>query len=49
MDSEKDKLEEFLNSLDGEVITIVPNVKPVFLGMGATAKVNYLLIIEKLK
>ena len=49
MDTEKDKLEEFLNNLEGEVITIVPNVKPVFLGMGATAKVNYLLIIEKVK
>jgi len=37
------KLEQFLNSLEGEVVTIVPNVKPTFQGMGATASVDFLL------
>ncbi|MCE4567079.1 hypothetical protein INQ51_22345 [Maribellus sp. CM-23] len=41
------KLEHFLNSLRGEVVSIVPNVKPIFRPMGATAKVDFLLIIEK--
>jgi len=47
MAKEQDKLELFLNSLKGEVISIVPNVKPTFQGMGATAKVDFLLIVEK--
>jgi len=42
------KLEHFLNNLKGEVVSIVPNVKPIFRPMGATAKVDFLLIIEKL-
>ena len=47
MTVDKDKLEQFLNSLRGEVISIVPNVTPTFMPMGATAKVDFLLIIEK--
>jgi hypothetical protein len=47
MDEDQTKLEEFLNNLRGEVITIIPNVKPTFMLMGATAKVNFLLIVEK--
>ena len=49
METDKDKLEEFLNSLEGEVVSIVPNVRPTFQGMGATAKIDFLLIVEKLK
>jgi len=45
----QDKLEEFLNKLDGEVLAVFPNVKPTFQLMGATSKVNFLLIVEKLK
>jgi hypothetical protein len=45
----QEKLELFLNSLDGEIISIFPNVKPTFQPMGATAKVDFLLIVEKLK
>ncbi|MGD9092576.1 MAG: hypothetical protein PVF74_06990 [Anaerolineales bacterium] len=48
MDSDKDKLEDFLNSLEGEIVSIVPNIKPTFQGMGATAKVDFLLIVEKI-
>ncbi|MDY6866052.1 MAG: hypothetical protein SVY15_08815 [Halobacteriota archaeon] len=49
MDKDQAKLEQFLNNLEGEVVAIVPNVKPTFQGMGATAKVNFLFIVEKLK
>lgn len=49
MNKDQLKLEQFLNSLHGEVVSIVPNVTPVFRPMGATAKVNFLLIIEKIR
>ena len=45
----QEKLEQFLNKLDGEVISVIPNVRPTFQGMGATAKINFLLIVEKVK
>ena len=48
-DNMQEKLEIFLNDLKGEVIAIIPNVKPTFQLMGATAKVDYLLIVEKIK
>jgi hypothetical protein len=47
-DTAQDTLEQFLNQLDGEVLSIVPYVTPTFQGMGATAKVDYLLIVEKI-
>jgi hypothetical protein len=49
METDKDKLEAFLNSLEGELVAIVPNVSPTFQGMGATAKVDYLFIVEKIE
>ena len=48
MQKDQDKLKQFLNSLKGEVVAIIPNVKPTFQPMGATAKIDFLLIIEKL-
>ena len=42
------KLEQFLNGLDGEVVTIIPNVNPKFTPGGMGAKVDFLLIIEKI-
>jgi hypothetical protein len=48
METDKDKLEDFLNKLQGEIVAIIPNVKPTFQGMGATAKVDFLLIVENL-
>lgn len=47
MNEDQLRLEQYLNSLQGEVISIVPNVKPIFRPMGATAKVDFLLIVEK--
>ena len=46
-DTMQEKLENFLNKLNGEVISIIPNVRPTFQLMGATAKTNYLLVVEK--
>ncbi|MCP4141360.1 MAG: hypothetical protein GY755_13935 [Chloroflexi bacterium] len=48
MTEDQDRLEEFLNRLRGEVVSIIPNVKPTFQLMGATASVDFLLIVEKL-
>jgi len=45
----QDYLEQFLNNLGGEVIAVFPNVKPTFQLMGATAKVDFLIIVEKVK
>ena len=48
MEKDQDKLKQFLNTLRAEVVAIIPNVKPTFKPMGATAKVDFLLIVEKL-
>jgi len=45
----QEKLEEYLNKLDGEVVSIIPNVRPTFQLMGATAKIDYILVVEKQK
>ena len=39
------ELEEFLNSLKGEVVSIIPNVAPV--PFTWHAKVDFVLIVEK--
>jgi len=49
MDKDQQRLEQALNSLEGEVVTIIPNVAPKFQAMGATAKVKFLFIVEKIK
>ena len=46
-DTAQEKLELFLNQLEGEALSIIPYVSPTFQGMGATAKVEFLLIVEK--
>ena len=48
METDKDRLEEYLNNLQGDVVSIIPNVKPTFKGMGATATVDFLFIVERL-
>jgi len=45
----QEKLEQYLNKLDGEVVSIIPNVRPTFQLMGATAKIDYILVVEKQK
>ena len=46
-DNMQDKLDKFLNGIDGEVISVFPNVKPTFMMLGGTAKVDFLLVVEK--
>ncbi len=48
-DTVQEKLERFLNQMEGEVLAIVPYVTPTFQAMGATSKVDFLLIVEKVK
>jgi len=46
-DNMQEKLENFLNNLQGEIVSIIPNVRPTFQLMGATAKIDYVLVVEK--
>ncbi len=46
MTRDEDKLEQFLNSLEGEVVAIVPNITAVPLTL--TAEVDFVLIVEKI-
>lgn len=46
-DNLQERLEQFLNNLDGEVIAVLPNVTQYFLCYGA--KVNYILVVERIK
>ena len=43
------ELERFLNQLQGQVISVVPYTKPTFQLMGATSKVDFLLIVEEVE
>ena len=45
----QDRLENFLNQIKGKIVSIVPNVKPTFLMMGGTARVDFLLVVEKIQ
>jgi len=42
MTKDQGKLEQFLNSLEGEVVAIIPNVTPI-----PATYVDFLLIVEK--
>lgn len=48
MERDQKRLEEFLNSLEGEVVSIVPNVGRTTLPQiyGMARKVDFLLIVE---
>jgi hypothetical protein len=48
-DNMQESLENYINKLGGDVISIIPNVRPTFQGMGATAKIDFVLVVEKLK
>jgi len=47
--SAQDTLDTFINSLAGDVISIVPIVNPTFRPMGATSITSQLLIVEQIK
>ena len=43
----QEKLEYFLNQLEGPVLAVVPYISPTFKLMGATSKVDFFLIVEQ--
>ncbi|MCW4041657.1 MAG: hypothetical protein NWE83_13025 [Candidatus Bathyarchaeota archaeon] len=47
MAKDQRKLEQFLNSLEGEVVAIIPGVNPKWTFGGMGANVNLLFIVEK--
>jgi hypothetical protein len=42
----QDALQPFLYQLEGEILAIVPNISPTFQLMGATSRLDFLLIVE---
>lgn len=50
MERDQGRLEQFLNNLQGEVVSIIPNNSNVSLFQiyGLTRKINFLYIVEKL-
>ncbi|HAY69773.1 MAG TPA: hypothetical protein DCY82_16075 [Acidimicrobiaceae bacterium] len=49
METDGAKLEAFLNQLEGEVVSIIPNIKKSTLAQifGATGKVDSVLVVER--
>jgi hypothetical protein len=49
MESDAHELEAFLNQLDGEVVSIIPNVRRTTLAQiyGISRKVDFVLIVER--
>lgn len=50
MKNDQIKLEQFLNNLKGEVVSIIPNIAKttLFQIYGITRKIDFLIIIERL-
>lgn len=50
MESDQNRLEDFLNSLKGEVISIIPNNKNITLAQiyGLSRKIDFLFIVERI-
>jgi len=50
-DNMQEKLEQFLNKLEGEVISVIPNYAKttLFQIYGITSKIDFILILEKVK
>ena len=46
-DNMQQKLEELLKGLDGDVVAVMPNVRPYFLCYGG--KVDFVMVMEKLQ
>ena len=51
VEKDQSKLEQFLNNLKGEVVSIIPNIKKTTLLQiyGITSKIDFLLIVERIK
>ena len=48
MTEDQTRLEQYLNNIKGEVISIIPNVTPKFTPGGMGAEVDFLFIVEKI-
>ena len=50
MESDQNRLEDFLNNLKGEVVSVIPNNRHMSLAQiyGVSRKIDFLLIIERL-
>ena len=50
MEKDQAKLEQFLNELHGEVVSIIPNMAKttLFQIYGATRKIDFILIVGKI-
>ena len=49
IEKDQSKLEQFLNNLEGEVVSIIPNITRMSLLQiyGGSTKVDFLLIVER--
>ena len=47
MIKDQNKLEQFSNNLEGEIVTIIPSVNSKFTPGGMGAKVDFILVMEK--
>jgi hypothetical protein len=43
----QETLEKFLNEQKGDILAVIPYIVPSFQFMGATSKVDFLLVVEK--
>ena len=45
----QESLEDYINNLEGEVVSIIPNNKKMSLGQiyGISRKIDFLLVVEK--
>ena len=48
-DNMQERLEKFINHMEGDLVSVLPDVRPTFQGMGATAKIDFILVVERLK
>jgi hypothetical protein len=50
MAEDQERLEHFLNNLEGEVVSIIPNIAKtsIFQIYGVTRKIDFLFIVEKM-
>ena len=49
MSRDQDRFEQFLNSLEGKVVSVIPNVSPSWTFGGMGARVHYFWVIEEVK
>jgi hypothetical protein len=42
-------LEDFINKLNGEIISALPHLTPTFQLKGSTTKIDYYLIVERIE